>query len=73
MTVVNREKCSECGCRDMDEDEARGELVCNECGLVQEDKAIDINHPQGRVGEGAHNTALRNDVGGNRLGSVSDR
>ncbi len=43
MTVVNREKCSECGCRDMDEDEARGELVCNECGLVQEDKAIDIN------------------------------
>ena len=73
MTVVNREKCSECGSRDMDEDEARGEFVCNGCGLVQEDKAIDINHPQGRVGEGAHNTALRNDVGGNKLGSVIDR
>jgi hypothetical protein len=73
MTVVNRGKCTECGSRDLEEDEVRGELVCNECGLVQEDKAIDTTHPQGRVGEGAHNTALRNDVGGNKLGSVIDR
>ena len=34
-------KCSECGSRSLTRDETRGELVCDDCGLVLEDNVID--------------------------------
>ena len=34
-------KCPECGSRDLDRDETRGEIVCAVCGLVVEDNVID--------------------------------
>ena len=34
-------KCPECGSRDLDRDETRGEIVCANCGLVVEDNVID--------------------------------
>ena len=34
-------KCPECGSRDLDRDETRGEIVCAMCGLVVEDNVID--------------------------------
>lgn len=34
-------KCVECGSRNLDNDESRGELVCLDCGLVVEDSIID--------------------------------
>ena len=34
-------KCSECGSRSLTRDETRGEVVCDDCGLVLEDNVID--------------------------------
>ena len=34
-------KCPECGSRELDRDETRGEIVCSMCGLVVEDNVID--------------------------------
>ena len=34
-------KCSDCGSRDIHHDDARGEVVCNTCGLVISESAID--------------------------------
>ena len=34
-------KCSECNSRDIYTDESRGEIVCNDCGLVIDDNTID--------------------------------
>ena len=34
-------KCPECGCRNLDHDDTRGEVVCADCGLVIEDDVID--------------------------------
>ena len=34
-------KCSDCGSRSLSRDETRGEVVCDDCGLVLEDKVID--------------------------------
>ena len=34
-------KCDECGSRNLNRDETRGEVVCDDCGLVLEDKVID--------------------------------
>ena len=34
-------KCSECGSRNLNRDETRGEVVCDDCGLVLEDNVID--------------------------------
>ena len=40
-------KCPECGSRSLTRDETRGEVVCDDCGLVLEDNVID----QGENGE----------------------
>ena len=34
-------KCSDCGSRSLSRDETRGEVVCDDCGLVLEDNVID--------------------------------
>ena len=38
---MEREKCPDCGSSDLYPDEQKGEIVCNSCGLVVEDKMID--------------------------------
>ena len=39
--VEDTVKCDECGSRNLDRDETRGEIVCQDCGLVLEDNVID--------------------------------
>jgi transcription initiation factor TFIIB len=39
--VEDTVKCDECGSRNLKKDESRGEVVCEDCGLVLEDKVID--------------------------------
>ena len=39
--VEDTVKCDECGSRNLSKDESRGEVVCDDCGLVLEDKVID--------------------------------
>ena len=34
--VEDTVKCSECGSRNLNRDETRGEVVCDDCGLVLE-------------------------------------
>ena len=34
--VEDTVKCSECGSRNLNRDETRGEVVCEDCGLVLE-------------------------------------
>ena len=34
-------KCPECGGRSLTRDETRGEVTCDDCGLVLEDNVID--------------------------------
>ena len=36
--VEDTVKCDECGSRNLNRDETRGEVVCEDCGLVLEDK-----------------------------------
>jgi hypothetical protein len=65
MNENNMTKCTECSGRDLEHDESRGEVVCNDCGTVLDDCQIDTGHPSGQVGENAHMSAQRNDnVGG---------
>ena len=61
MTDMNVIKCTECSSRDLDQDDVRGEIVCNECGTVLCENQIDARHPSTQVGERAHITATRND------------
>jgi hypothetical protein len=61
MTGNNITKCTECDSRDLDQDECRGEVICNDCGTVLDDCQIDTGHPSGQVGENAHMSAQRND------------
>lgn len=39
--IEHTTKCGECGSRNLDRDETRGELSCVECGLVLEENEID--------------------------------
>ena len=39
--VEDTVKCTECSSRNLTRDETRGEVVCDDCGLVLEDKVID--------------------------------
>ena len=39
--VEDTVKCDECGSRNLSKDESRGEVVCDDCGLVLEEKVID--------------------------------
>lgn len=65
MSENNVTKCTECGSRALDHDESRGEVVCEDCGIVLDANLIDTGHPSGQVGENAHMSAQRNDnVGG---------
>jgi len=43
--------CSECGSRNLDRDETRGEIICENCGLVHEDSAFDTAAPRSEVDE----------------------
>ncbi len=61
MAENNMIKCTVCDSRDLDHDEARGEVVCNDCGTVLDTNQIDTGHPSGQVGENAHMSAQRND------------
>tara|TARA_Y100001963_G_C6741470_1_gene429213 strand:+ start:423 stop:1364 length:942 start_codon:yes stop_codon:yes gene_type:complete len=42
QTVEHIVKCNECDSRNLERDEARGELICNDCGLVLENNEIDM-------------------------------
>ena len=48
-------RCEFCGSSDLKEDYEVGEVVCNDCGLVESGKLLD---PSGhsKFGEDAHNT-----------------
>ena len=39
--VEDTVKCNECGSRNLLRDETRGEVCCEDCGVVLEDKVID--------------------------------
>jgi transcription initiation factor TFIIB len=65
-------KCTECGSRNLERDTTRGELVCNECGLVLEDSEIDMGaewrvfspeHGESLARTGAPTTYLLHDKG----------
>lgn len=45
MSYVKR--CPECGSIDLTHDEHQGEIVCNECGLIVEDKMVDSGQDVG--------------------------
>lgn len=61
MTDMNVTKCIECSSRDLDQDDVKGETVCNDCGTVLCENQIDSRHPSTQVGDGAHISATRND------------
>tara|TARA_B100002051_G_scaffold275235_1_gene318431 strand:+ start:55 stop:1215 length:1161 start_codon:yes stop_codon:yes gene_type:complete len=71
------EKCEECGSYDLKVDNARGEIVCNNCGLVIDDQAsMDQNDNAGTMwGEHSFNTPTKDESKiktgskGNGLGS----
>ena len=47
-------KCPECGSVNLTYDEQRGEIICNDCGLVIEEKMVDTGqelHGQFEKGE----------------------
>ena len=56
-------KCEECGSNDLKTDIIRGEVVCNDCGLVVDDKAsAGQNDNAGSMwGEGASNTPTKDE------------
>ena len=70
-------KCEECGNNDLKVDNARGEVVCNDCGLVIDDQAsLDQNDNAGTMwGEHGFNTPTKDESKiktgskGNGLGS----
>ena len=45
MTYVKR--CPECKSVDLTYDESRGEIICNECGLIVEEKMVDTGQDAG--------------------------
>jgi transcription initiation factor TFIIB len=45
MTYVKR--CPECGSVDLTYDDQRGEIICNECGLIVEEKMVDTGQDAG--------------------------
>ena len=71
------EKCEECGSYDLKVDNSRGEIVCNNCGLVIDDQAsMDQNDNAGTMwGEHSFNTPTKDESKiktgskGNGLGS----
>jgi len=71
-SVEHTVKCAECGSRNLERDFTRGELVCNECGLVLEDTEIDMGaewrvfspeHGDSLARTGAPSTYLLHDRG----------
>lgn len=45
MNYVKR--CPECGSVDLTHDDQRGEIICNECGLIVEEKMVDTGQDMG--------------------------
>ena len=45
MSYVKR--CPECGSVDLTYDDQKGEIICNECGLIVEDKMVDTDQDAG--------------------------
>jgi transcription initiation factor TFIIB len=45
--MVYVKRCPECGSVDLTYDEQRGEVVCNECGLIVEEKMVDSGQDAG--------------------------
>jgi transcription initiation factor TFIIB len=45
MTYVKR--CPECGSVDLTYDDSKGEIICNECGLIVEEKMVDTGQDPG--------------------------
>lgn len=54
MEVNDTVKCDDCGSRNLNRDEARGELVCDNCGLVLLESEIDQG-PEWRAFDGEDN------------------
>jgi transcription initiation factor TFIIB len=74
--VEDTVKCDECGSRNLNRDETRGEVVCEDCGLVLEDKVIDqgaewrvFSPEQGdqRARTGAPMTVMLHDKGSQQI------
>ena len=45
MSYVKR--CPECGSVNLTYDDQKGEIVCNECGLIIEEKMVDTGQDAG--------------------------
>jgi len=45
--MTNIKRCPECGSIDLSYDEQKGEIVCNECGLIVEEKMVDTGQDVG--------------------------
>ncbi|MBS3091401.1 hypothetical protein J4217_03065 [Candidatus Pacearchaeota archaeon] len=45
--MVYVKRCPECGSVDLTYDEQRGEVICNECGLIVEEKMVDSGQDAG--------------------------
>ena len=56
-------KCEECGSYDLKADGIRGEVVCNDCGLVVEDQASATQNDNAGAmwGENASNTPTKDE------------
>jgi transcription initiation factor TFIIB len=79
LTVGQDGPCQECGAKDWETDDIRGEVVCGACGLVVEENVIDpraewVNHGDGpdRSRVGAPSTPLLADKGLNTKIDRSD-
>ena len=51
MEVQDTIKCDDCGSRNLTKDATRGEVVCEDCGLVLLDQEVDLG-PDWRSFEG---------------------
>jgi len=44
MSSSNIKRCPECGSVNLTYDDQRGEIICNDCGLIIEEKMVDTGH-----------------------------
>lgn len=81
--MISIQKCPECSSHGLSHDNQKGEIVCHDCGLVLEDKMINIEVPfqdnedtsqsRTRDGVGAPLTYTQPDMGlGTNMGSYAD-
>ncbi len=47
LTMAYVKRCPECGSVDLTYDDQKGEVICNECGLIVEEKMVDTGQDMG--------------------------